>query len=104
MSRGGGVFTPWMTRQGLVNTSTHGGANASLLTHQLDGHLASADSLRMDAMVRLAIILSAYKELRYLGTFAFVASHLFSKNGRHSSAVAELLCLIERLEELHTEV
>ena len=42
--------------------------------------------------------------LRDLGTFAFTALHLFSACGRHSSAVAELLRLIERLEELHTEV
>ena len=38
-----------------------------------------------------------------LVTFAFFALHLFSAGGRHSSAVSELLCLIERLEELHTE-
>ena len=42
--------------------------------------------------------------LRNLGTFAFVASHLFSAGRRHSSAVAEILCLIERLEYLPTEV
>ena len=44
------------------------------------------------------------KALRDLGTFAFVALHLFSAGGRHSSAVAKLLRLIERLEEIHTEV
>ena len=36
--------------------------------------------------------------------FAFFASHLFSAGGRHSSAVKELLCLIERLEDIHTKV
>ena len=36
--------------------------------------------------------------------FAFVTLHLFSTGGWHLSAVAELLCLIERLEELYTEV
>ena len=33
-----------------------------------------------------------------------VVLHLFSTAGRYVSAVAELLCLIEILEELHTEV
>ena len=58
----------------------------------------------MAARVRLAAIPSAEEALRDLGTFAFVASHLFSVGGRHSSAVAELLRIIKRLEELHTEV
>ena len=100
----GGGFTPWLTRQGTVEASTRGGADASLLAQQLDGRLASADSLRTAARVCLAAIPSAEEALRNLGTFAFVASHLFSTGGRHSSAVAELLRLIERLEELHTEV
>ena len=93
-----------MTWQGTVEASTRGGADASLLAQQLDGRLASADSLRTAARVRLAAIPSAEEALRDLGTFAFVASHLFSAGGRHSSAVAELLRLIEILEELHTEV
>ena len=58
----------------------------------------------MAARVRLAVIPSADKALRDLGTFDFVASHLLSAGGHHSSAVAELLHLIGRLEELHTEV
>ena len=74
---GGGV-TPWLTRQGLVEASTRGGADASLLAQQLDGRLASADSLRMAARICLAVIPSADEALRDLGTFAFVASHLFS--------------------------
>ena len=65
---------------------------------------ASADSLRTAARVRLAAITYAEEALRNLGTFAFVASHLFCAGGRHWSAVAELLRVIERLEELHTEV
>ena len=47
---------------------------------------------------------SADEALRDLGTFAFVTLHLFYAGGRHLSAVAELLRLIDRLEELHTEV
>ena len=100
----GGWFTPWLTRQGLVEASTHGGSDASLLAQQLDGCLALADSLRMAARVRLAVIPSADEALCDLGTFAFFALHLFPAGGRHLSAVAELLLLIERLEELHTEV
>ena len=99
-----GGFTPWLTWQGTVKAPTRGVADASLLARQLDGRLESADSLRTAARVRLAAIPSAEEALRDLGTFAFVASHLFSAGGRHSSAVAELLRLIERLEELHTKV
>ena len=60
--------------------------------------------MRMDARIRLAATLPVDEALRDLGTFAFVASHLFSAGRRHSSAVAKLLRLIERLEEIHTEV
>ena len=77
----GGEFTPWLTRQGSVEASTRGGADASLLAQQLDGRLASAEFLRMAARIRLAIIPSADEALRDLGTFAFVASHLFSAGG-----------------------
>ena len=42
-------FTPWLTRQGKVEASTSGGADASRLDQQLDGRLASADSLRTAA-------------------------------------------------------
>ena len=63
-----------------------------------------ADSLRMAARVILAVIPSMDKALHDLGTFAFVASHLFSACWCHSSAIANLLRLIERLEDLHTEV
>ena len=53
--------------------------------------------------VRLAAIPSAEEAVRNLETFAFVASHLFSTVRQHSSAVVELLRLIERLKELHTK-
>ena len=42
--------------------------------------------------------------LHDLGTFAFVALYLFSTGSIHSSTVANLLGLIEMLEEFHTEV
>ena len=99
----GGGFIPWLTWQGTVEAFTCGVADASLLAKQLDGRLALADSLCTAARVRLAAIPSAEEALRDLGTFAFIASHLFSTGRQHSSAVAELLRLIERLEELHTK-
>ena len=100
----GGGFTPWMTWQGTVDASTRRGTDASLLSQQLDGRLVLADSLRTAAQVRMADILSVDEALCDLGTFAFIASYLFSPGGRHSSAVAELLRFITRLEELHTKV
>ena len=36
--------------------------------------------------------------------FALVALHLFSAGGRQSSAIAEILSSVERLEEIHTKV
>ena len=93
-----------MTIQGTVEASTWEGVDASLLAQQLYGRLASADSLRTSVRVRLACIPSTDEALCDFGTFVFVKSHFFSTVGRHPSAVAELLRLIERLEELHTEV
>ena len=93
-----------MTRQGTVEASTREGADALLLAQQLDGRLASADSLRTAARICLSCILSADEALRDVGPFSFVALHLFSAAGRHASAVAEILRLIERMEELHTKV
>ena len=93
-----------MTRQGTVKASNCEEAEASLLAHQLDIRLASTDSLRTSARVRLAVTLSADEALCNLGKFSFVASHLFSAAGRHTSEVVEILCLIERVEELHTKV
>ena len=60
--------------------------------------------MRITARFRLAVIPPADNALRDLGTFAFVALHLFSAGRHHWYIVAELLRLIERLEELHTEV
>ena len=79
----GGGFTPWLACQGMVEASTHGSADASLLAQQLDGRLELVESIRTDAHVRLAAILSVEKALHDLGTFAFVALHLFSAGGRH---------------------
>ena len=95
-----GGFTPWLTRQGMVEASTRGGADASLLAQQLDGRLALVESPRTAARVRLAAIPSAEEALRDLGTFSFVASHLFSAGGRHSSAVAELLQSLNKTEDI----
>ena len=52
----------------------------------------------------MACIPSADEALRDLSTFFFVLLHLFSAAGQHTSAVAELLRIIERLEELHIKV
>ena len=87
-----------MTQKGTVEASTRGGADASLLAQAL------ADSLLTATRVRLSAIPSVDEALCELGTFAFVDSHLFSAGRRHSSVVVDLLCLITRLEELHTEV
>ena len=70
----------------------------------MDGHLALADPLQTATIVRLAAILSTDEALRDLGTFTFVTLHLFSAGRRQSSDVAELLRLIEKSEETHTEV
>ena len=62
------------------------------------------ESLQTDTRVRLAVIPYAYEALWDLGMLGFVTLHLFSADRRHFSAVAELLRLIERLEDLHTDV
>ena len=93
-----------MTFQGMVEAATNEGANDILLTQQLNRHLDLAESLWTAMRVHLDAIPSAEEALRDLGTFDFVALHLFSMRRRHSSAVVELLRLIDRLEELHTEV
>ena len=66
---------------------THGGADTSLLTQQLDGRLASVDSLQTAVRVFLANIPSVEEALRNLATFAFVALRLFSAVGRHLPSV-----------------
>ena len=79
-----------------------GGADASLLEQQLDGILASVDSLRTAAQVHLDCIPSADKALCDLEAFAFLVSHLLSAIGQHASAVVDLLHLSKILKELHT--
>ena len=69
-------------RRGTVEASTRGGSDTSLLAQQLNRGLASAYSLWMAARVHIAITPSADEALCNLGTFAFIASHLFSADGR----------------------
>ena len=64
-----------------------GGVDASILVQQLYGSLSLADSLGMATRVCLATIPSVGEVLQVLGTFSFVASHLFSAGGRHLSAI-----------------
>ena len=66
--------------------------------------MASAEYLQTALRVLLDAIPSVEEALRDLGTFAFVALHIFFAGGWHSLAVVDILCLIESLEELHTEV
>ena len=54
--------------------------------------------------VYIESILSTDEVLSNLGTFTFVALHLFYVGGRNFQAISELLRLIERLEELQTNV
>ena len=70
-----------MTRKGKVEALTRGGLDAFLLVQQLDGRLASVDSLHTSSRVCLTVISSADEALCNLGTFAFVAYHLFSVGG-----------------------
>ena len=66
--------------------------------------MASTFSFLKTAQVLLEVIPSADEALRNLGTFAFVALHIFSTVGRHVTAFMELLFIIEVLEEIHTEM
>ena len=88
----------------MVEVDNHGGAGAYLLSQKLNGRLALTEPLRTNTRVCLAVIPSVEEVLQDLGMFAFVALHLFSAGRRHSSAVAELLRLINILEELHTKL
>ena len=81
-----------------------GGADASLLAQKFDGCSTSEESLRTSPRVLLAAILFAGEVLRDLGTFSFVASHLFYVINRHLSAVTELLRLIESLEDIQNNM
>ena len=66
--------------------------------------MALVGSLRMATRVCLSVIPFEDKALRGISTFAFVALHLFSADRLHFSTVTKILCLIERLEELHIKV
>ena len=66
--------------------------------------MASAEYLQAAVILRLSDILYAEEALRDLGMFAFVTSHIFYAGGRKSSTATELLCLIDRMEDLHTKV
>ena len=87
----GGGLTPWFICQGAVEADTHGGADTSLLTQELYGRLALADSLQMSEMVHLDAILSVDEALRELCMFDFFAFHFFFTGGRHLSAATNLL-------------
>ena len=52
----------------------------------------------------MAAIPSVEEDLPDLGTFVFVASHILSSGGQHLSAVTDILCLMDRMEKLHTDV
>ena len=87
-----------------VEVSNCGSDEAYLLAQLLDGRLALEDSLRMAVRFHLILIPSVDEALCDLGMFDFVTLHLLSVGGRHSSAVEEILFLIERLEDIHTKV
>ena len=89
-------------RQRTAEAATHGGADDSLLAHQLDRRLALSDSLRTAARVRLSAIPYTDKEICDLGTFTLFTLHLFYAGRRHLSAVTEIIRLIKRVDELHT--
>ena len=80
---GGRWFTPWLTYQGTVESSAHGGADASLLAQFFYGILSLADSVWTAVRVCLDAILSTDEGLCDLCTFAFVALQLFSAAERH---------------------
>ena len=79
------------------------GLYASLVVQQLYGRLVLADSLQKTAWVFLAVIPPMDKVLYFLGTLSSVVSYLLSTGGRHMAAIAELFCLIEILDYLHTK-
>ena len=63
-----------------------------------------ADSMQNAAQFILVVITSADEALHNLGNFAFVKAHLLSMGGRHTEEFADILSLIERLEEIQTKV
>ena len=75
--------------QRTVEASTRWGVDTYLIAQQLDGRLASEDSLWMAERVRLEDILSVDEKLLNLGTFLFVALQLLSVGRKHSSYVTD---------------
>ena len=57
-----------------------------------------------EARVYLVAILSTGEALHYLGTFVFITSYLLSASERHLPDIVEIIRLVERMNELHTEV
>ena len=80
------------------------GLNAYLLGQQFYGMLDYADSMQNAAQFILVVSTSADEALHNLGNFAFVKAHLLSMGGRHTEEFADILSLIERLEEIQTKV
>ena len=99
-----GGFRSCNVRQVIVEALTCMGSDASLLAQQLYVQLASADSFLKSTRVCVDATQSTYEAIRDLGTFAFIASYLLSMGRRHATVIMDILYLIERLEELHTEV
>ena len=64
--------------QQTVEASTRWGVDTYLLAQQLDGRLASEDSLWMAERFRLEDILSVDEKFLNLGTFLFVSLQLLS--------------------------
>ena len=90
-----GEFTLWLTQQGMIKASTCGGTDASLMAQHLGRRLVLKDSLQTAVRVHLVAIPPAEEALSDRGMIDFVAFHLSSTSGWHSSAITELLCVIE---------
>ena len=70
----------------------------------LDVRMASANSLQTATRVHLDDITSADEALLNLDIFYFIVLHLLSVGGIHAVSVMDLLHIIERLEDIQTEV
>ena len=84
--------------QGMDEASTCLGSDTYLLDQQLDRCLALADSLKAAVRVFLSTISSTDEAMHDLGNFTFVASRLLSLVRSHSSEIAEIIRIIDRLE------
>ena len=80
------------------------GSDASLLEQHLHGQISTEESLRTATFFYLEGIPSVDDGLRNLVTLAFVTLHLFYPGGHHVAVIAEILLLIEILEELRINV